>query len=227
MKKPNAFQYVYLVILNILFVLWIKFREFFQFGHRLWWWKYHLYGGMIYAIDSCYRVARRDSRILKNYTFANFGYGETPPSTLRTMFDPIKPRKHGLFVDLGSGRGMALFGMTFLYDIDCIGVEILPTHCSRSRKLKKFLGADRVEILQEDAVDFDFSRHAIYYSATTSFEDHLLQGLEENLKRTPPDSIIVMVHCQLEGLEFELFHHKKYPFTWGPDDVYFYRRTIY
>ncbi len=227
MKKSGKLNYIYLVILNVLFVLKIKFQELFQFGHRLWWWKYHIYGGMLYCLDSCYRVARRDSQLIKEYTFENFGYGETPPSTLKAMFDPIRPEDYGLFIDIGSGRGLAVFSMYFLYDIRCIGIEILPTHCSRSRKLKRFLRVDKIEIQQKDAVDFDYSRPAIYYSATTSFEDNLLEELERKLKETPPGSIIVMVHWKLEGLEFELFHQGVYGFTWGYDNVYFYRRTPY
>lgn len=212
--------------LNILFVLWIKFRELFQFGLQWWWWKMHVLAGFLYVTDSCYRVAKRESDNVDDYSFLNFGYGETPASTLKKILDPVKPKDYGLFIDLGSGRGFAVLEAYFMYRIRTIGVEILPSHCNRSRKLAEMMDADGVEIVSQDILDFDFSQKAIYFSATTSFEGRLLKGLEEKLKETPVDSVIILIHKPLEGEEFELLHKEIMPFTWGNDYVYFYRRTL-
>lgn len=210
---------------NIFSAARIKSGELFQFAFYSWWWKLTFVSNALYLWDSCYRLTVREHKNFPGYSLDQFGYGETPPSTLKKILDPLKPRQYERFVDLGSGRGVAVLGAHFLYDIPSTGIELLPSYVKRSKKLADMIGAKEVEFIQKDILAAELPGKAIYFSASTAFDKEFVRKMAVKLRGAPVDSIIIMVHNQLEGLWFELFHEIEALFTWGRDRVCYYRRT--
>lgn len=225
MKKKFYKTMVRSWIKNAMFSISITLRELLKFGHKKWWWKLVAYPAFLYLPDSGRNVSMRESIHYGNYSFVNFGFGETPPSTLKKIIESIDYQDYNLFVDLGSGRGKAVLTANILYDLKGIGIELLPTHVCRSRKLKQAFGIEQVEFLQKDIFNSDLSKKGIYYVVATSFDEPTAWKLNEKFKEIPMGSTIITVHHKLTKPEFKLTSNFQGIFSWGFDQVYFYRRV--
>ncbi|MFP4496570.1 MAG: hypothetical protein ACLFQV_00030 [Vulcanimicrobiota bacterium] len=224
--KNNFFTGIKNAFLNIGFALKIKIRELFIFGKNKWWWKLFLPSFFIYSVSSPYRIAKKEAENYPEYKFDNFSYGDTPPLAISKILQNIDYKNYSQIFDLGSGKGTAAISFYFLSKLPVTGIELLPGYIIQSNRLKEITGATEVNFINKDLKNMDFSRKAIYYCASTAFEDGLMHDLTENLKQLPGDSIITIVHNPLPEDWFELFHKERMQFTWGYDTVFFYRRTF-
>lgn len=78
------------------------------------------------------RQASRAERRDKQYVALSFVYGEIAFAPFRSVLDKLKrwhhilPKPGGVFLDIGSGSGKAVFAAALLHDFDaCFGIEVL------------------------------------------------------------------------------------------------------
>jgi SAM-dependent methyltransferase len=153
-----------------------------------------------------------------------FVYGETGPLTTKLILQEVNPKKNSLIYDLGCGRGTFLFSANFIFDLRGVGIELFTPYIEHGRQLRKTLKTAGISFKNENIADADISQADIVYCAGTTFDESLLIIIREKLKGLKPGAVVIFVHHPMPEEEFILFNEGSYPFTWGTDKVYFYRR---
>src|SRR5262249_54594786 len=119
----------------------------------------------------------------------NLVYGETPCLTMRDMLAELSPGESDHFVDLGCGRGLALFFVRLYYGIPATGIEVIPSFVRRAERIARRLKLTKIYFLRENLawVTLDeIGQGTIFYLAGTTFEDDLLNKIAERLEMLPP-----------------------------------------
>lgn len=206
------------------YILIYNFFEFVFFFTHYWWWKFIIFRSIYYFRETSYRIFNRERHRLGNLDEDNFIYGETGVLTTKLILQEISPEKGELIYDLGCGRGTFLFAANFLFDLRGVGVDLFSPYITYGKKLKKKLKCAGISFLNENITDVDLSDADIVYIAGTTYENRILEEIYGKFKDLEPSAVIISVHHQIPGEEFVLFHEGKYPFSWGTDDVFIYRK---
>jgi hypothetical protein len=220
----NFLTTIYLAFKNICFTAALKVVECALFWQKAWWWKLNLYTFILYLWDTRSRIVSRERKKQDPWSEDNYTPGETSLLTIMRIFHIIKNLETLPFIDLGSGRGYALFGASFLFGCATIGIEMLPAYVRKCEIIQKKLAVETMEFHQGDMLTLPLDRKAIYYCAGTALDRELREKLEKNLETVPPGSWIVMVHHPLLApfIAETFVAEELLPFTHGWDRVYFY-----
>jgi SAM-dependent methyltransferase len=198
--------------------------EFVFFFTHYWWWKMSWLLICHYWNQSGYRIYCREREKAGGLGEENFSFGETSPLSVKLLLQNAGLKEGSVIYDLGSGRGTFLFAAYFLYGLRGIGVELFETYVEKSLKIRNSLKIAGIIFRRGNIVDTDLSQADAVYAAATTYQDDVLARLREGLKAMKPDSIVILVHHTLPGDDFVLFDEGDFPFTWGTDHVYFYRK---
>lgn len=216
---------IFLTFKNICLSEVIKVYECYLFGNTRWWWKLNYYHSVLYLSDTRYRIVLRERKKQGPYSLVNYTSGETPLITIMRIFQGINSGDTLPFIDLGSGRGYAIFGASLLFNCPTVGVEILPGYVKKCEIMREKLGIENMEIYSCDMLSMPINRRGIYYCAATALDITLLEALEQKLAEAPSGSWVVMVHHPLTSSRFQKAYKGEeiLPFTWGWDTVYVYK----
>lgn len=140
-----------------------------------------------------------------------FPYGETPLRALFTMAKAaqIKPTDH--FVDLGCGRGRAVFFMSHFFGCKATGIDLTTSFICRAKKLAAKHGKARVSFHAQDFLKYDLKEATCIYLYGTTYSDEMLQQL-----RFPQGSRVITVSQSLQRHSKEL--HAQFP--WGQGSLF-------
>jgi len=146
-----------------------------------------------------------------------FPYGETP---LRAVYEiakiiDLKPTDH--FVDLGCGRGRALFFLSHFFGCRATGIDLTPAFIRKACRLAK--GSPKLNFVCGDFLTYDFKEATCIYLYGTTYSEELLDSLREKLKQLPKGIRVISVSQAL--LTYD--HHQKSSvcFPWGKGEVFF------
>jgi SAM-dependent methyltransferase len=214
-------------IVNLFYNAGLFTVELLLFGTRCWWWKLNSYYFIQYfsqGLNGINRLVARESAGF-NYSPENFTYGETPCITVKHILAVSGCEKGKHFVDLGCGRGKATFYAHYLHDMKAEGCEIIPTFIKKAEIIKGKMNADGVNFINRDILEVDFSEADIVYIAGTTFDDELVEKLNEKLEKMKKNSVVVTLSYPLQTEMFDMFAKKSLFFSWGKNSVYFHRRN--
>lgn len=216
---------LYLTCKNICLAEAVKLFECLLFGKRRWWWALNYYSSILYFWDTRYRIVLRDWKKQGTYSLKNYTPGETSLIAVMRIFQGIGSADSLPFIDLGAGRGYAIFGASLLFNCPTVGVEILPGYVKKCEIMRSRLSIDNMELHQCDILSLPMTRRGIYFCAATAFDNELLEALERKLMDVPAGSWVVMVHHPLTSQRFKDSYRGQelLPFTWGWDTAFFYR----
>jgi hypothetical protein len=216
---------IYLFLKNICLAEALKLYECALFWKKLWWWKLNFYYSILYLWDTRFRIVLREGKKQGPYSLNNYTPGETSLITIMRIFRNTGSGASLPFIDLGSGRGYALFGASLLFQCPTTGIEILPGYVCKCEVMKKKLAIKDMEIQAGDMLSLPVTRRGIYFCTATAFDRTLVEALEKQLVQAPPGSWVVIVHYPFMSLHFQqaLKGEEVLPFTWGWDRVYFYK----
>jgi len=216
---------LFLTLKNICLSEVIKIHECYLFGNRRWWWRLNYYHSVLYLWDTRYHIVLREREKQGPYSLANYTPGETPLITIMRIFQGINSGDSLPFIDLGSGRGYALFGASLLFNCPTVGVEILPGYVKKCHIMREKLGVENMEIQACDMLSMPMNRRGIYYCAAAAFDTDLLEAVERKLAEAPSGSWVVIVHHPFNSPHFQKAYKGEeiLPFTWGWDTVYVYK----
>ena len=169
-------------------------------------------------------IFKREYPSVKGMGEENFIYGETGVLTTKLLLQEVETKKQQLIYDLGCGRGTFLFAANFLFGLRGVGVELFTPYITHGMKLKKALKCGGIHFLNENILDVDFSSADIVYFAGTTYEQTVLEGVWEKMKGLRPGAVIISVHHKLPEEDFVMYYEGKFPFSWGTDEVYFYKK---
>lgn len=209
-------SFFYNFILNAL--------EFVFFFTHYWWWKFQWQLIKHYWNTSGYQIYQEEKHKTIELDERNFTFGESTALTTKLLLSEIEPEKGSLIYDLGSGRGVFLFSAYFMFHLRGVGIEIFKTYVEKSLKIRKDMKTAGVTFKRNNIAEVDLTRADIVYITATTFQDDVMEQVYQNLEKTAPGTIIIIVRKTLPTENFVLFHEGYYPFTWGSDKVYFYRR---
>ncbi|GEM_PF-1046409 len=221
----NLFESLSLTFKNLCLAEVIKLYECYLFGNRRWWWRLNYYHSILYLWDTRYRIILREGKKQGPYSICNYTPGESSLITIMRIFQGINSGDTLPFIDLGAGRGYAVFGASLLYNCPTVGVEILPGYVKKCEIMREKMGIENMEILAGDMLSIPMTRRGIYYCAATALDITLLEALEQKLAEAPVGSWVVMVHHPFSSSFFQKAYkgEELLPFTWGWDTVYFYK----
>lgn len=138
------------------------------------------------------------------------GYMPAPVRTIRSIFDalPIIPSQFSL-IDIGSGKGRALFVGAEAGFARCIGVERNPALCRTARRnlvawQSRTEATTLIDIQRGDATCFAFPPGPLVVFMYNPFGaetmERVIGNLEKTYRRTPRPIFLVMLHPRFNGL---------------------------
>lgn len=163
-------------------------------------------------------------------------YGEVEFASFYRILRKINPSAGGVFYDLGSGTGKAVFAARLTRDFDrCVGVEILSSlHSAAEAVVRRFHDhfAKHLSLSEKQAVsvfegsfcDFDWSDGDLVFANSTCFSDELMSEVSRLAERLKPGAVVVTFTRGLTSTRFELLERRRYGMSWGPATVFIHRR---
>jgi hypothetical protein len=108
-------------------------------------------------------------------------YQPTPARVVLELIDRASLKKEDVFYDVGSGLGQVSILVNLLSEVRAKGVEFEPAYCDYARRCAKELNLSRVEFINADAREVDYSDGTVFFMYTP-FEGRLLQEVLEKLQ---------------------------------------------
>lgn len=130
---------------------------------------------------------------------------------IKRKYGALKEGSGGAFVDIGSGSGKAVFAAMLLHEFEkVIGVEILHGLHRLSLEMldlwqvkKHALDVSEktreteIELLQGDALEFDWTACMFGFANSTCFTEELMQSIADQAERMPTGAVFVTFTRQL------------------------------
>ncbi len=108
-------------------------------------------------------------------------YQPTPARIVFELLQKANFKDEDVFYDLGSGLGQVAILVNLLGGVRAKGVEFEPAFCEYARRCAEGLNLSRVEFLNVDAREADYSDGTVFFMYTP-FEGRILQEVLEKLK---------------------------------------------
>ncbi|CAD8070341.1 unnamed protein product [Paramecium primaurelia] len=164
------------------------------------------------------RTLSREERLANHLTSNSLSYGEIEFTSLSVVFQQVKPKKGGVFYDLGSGIGKSVIAASLMHQFDiCKGIELLHSLHEQACKLKqevekqKTLIVDemeqigikeyqqpKIEFINGDFQELDWSDGTFLFASTTCFEPDLMKQLSKKAIDLKEGSYFITVTKTLE-----------------------------
>ncbi len=205
----------YIIETNLYNIL-IKAEETFYFCRNKDWWIIDLATCFLYMTESPYKTLKK-LRPNEN----NFIYGETSIMTICKILKDIDASSEDIFIDLGSGRGLTVFGAYLANLRKAVGIEIIEKFANKSNKIASYLNDKKIKFICCDLLCADLNEGTIIFIAATTMEMHFLRKIAELIKNIPHSVKIVSVSKPLPEKSFKRIFSKKYRFSWGMSTVFF------
>ena len=149
------------------------------------------------------------------------------------------PGSNGVFYDLGSGSGRAVFAARFVGDFErCVGIELLSNlhdMASSVKSLYKFqyqskLRCTTVEFVHSDLLKHDWSDGSVVYAPSLLFDSAMMERIAEKALSLQPDAYLISLKQFVDTLEsfnqqFTLIELRSVLMSWGESNVYVYQRN--
>lgn len=173
-----------------------------------------------YAFKDQFSISIEESKIIFPNIREELTYGEAIWSSLKKIFDFIKPEKNMILYDLGSGIGRVCFFTSIYYGLHSKGVELLPTFIKNATKVKDKYKVSNIEFIEKNWLDVDISDADIIYVAGTCLGDETINLLEKKFNTLKHNTTIISVSVDFENNDIKTIKHFYLPFSWGMADVY-------
>ncbi len=150
-----------------------------------------------------------------------FPYGETSLRTLYAMAQAVDLKPNDHFVDLGCGRGRAVFFLSQFFGCKATGIDLTPSFIKRAQALAHFHRARSVSFLCQDFLSYNFEKATCVYLYGSSYSQKTLQKLENQLLKLPSGSRIMTVSQPLSSIPY--YASFEAAFAWGKGSLFFHR----
>jgi hypothetical protein len=174
----------------------------------------------------------RDERIIMGISRTALTYGEVHFETLAAaLFHPtVRLKPGGVFVDLGSGTGRAVFAAALLHDFDyCIGIEIsgflhaqaIVQHQYYARDFlsrripRRIRSAQTILFNRGNYLGQKWSHADVVFINSTCFDEELFANTAAQALQLKEGALILIVSKRLSEEHFELLHEDLSQFSWG------------
>lgn len=166
-----------------------------------------------------------------------FVYGEIDFVSFAEILDIAKPANGGVFYDLGSGAGKAVFAAALLHNYEEVkGIELLPAlyqlSCNQLNKFNQMpeVGTyfpqknTRVTFVNGDILETDLSdANTIFINATAFFGD-LWNSIVAKIDSAPSGTKVILTSRELDPMKYQLIDANMRLMSWGVNSVYIYEK---
>ncbi len=191
----------------------------------------------LYAETNGFLVSTKE-RAQQNHTDQAFIYGEVIYSSFAELLRITAPKQDEVFYDLGSGAGKAVLWTSLLYpSLKCFGIEFLTGLYQLSLAKKQELldspeiqssqEKPKIEFINTDILQFDFSNADIIFINATCFTPALWNGILAKFRNLKRGTRIIVSSKNLVELSYlTLINYGFYQMSWGLNPVYIYKKTV-
>ena len=168
-------------------------------------------------------------------------YGEVGFRSFLCILRRCRPFKEGIFYDLGSGSGRAVFTAVLSTSFQrVVGVELLDSLFEASmdvldrydRKLRRLIqgrnDSPQIEYVHGSFTNVDWSDGDLIFANSTCFSDELLMSIGQQSVDLKPGSILVTFTRGLGEFDhLDLFSRFKMEMSWGEATIFIHRRKAH
>lgn len=135
-------------------------------------------------------------------------YAPVPVRVILAMLDQVQLSPAAVFYDIGAGLGHVAFLVHLLSGAITRGVEIEATYCQHAQRCATECGLTRVEFIQQDARQVDYSDGTVFFLYTPFMGDVLASVLDTLSSVARYHPILLCTHgaCTLEASEQPWLH---------------------
>ena len=152
---------------------------------------------------------------------AIFPYGETPLRALFTLANHLQLKPSDRLIDLGCGRGRAVFFLSQIFKCEAVGLDLTRSFIDRASRLARKHQQTRVSFVCQDFLTYDFRQATCVYLYGTTYLQEWIDQLEIQLKSLPSNSTIITVSAPLDTFQVSSFLDVQ--FAWGSGRLFFHR----
>lgn len=153
-----------------------------------------------------------------------YSYGETWVSNMSRWVHFLPITSQDVLYELGSGTGRVSFWIQILSGCQVKAIEKVSTFNQKALSIKEKTKNKRIEFLEEDILDVDYSDATLIYFYGTSFSDDFIQKLLKKWENLKPKTRVVTTSFSLNEYlkepKYRLIRSFKEKYPWGVCDVY-------
>jgi SAM-dependent methyltransferase len=149
---------------------------------------------------------------------AAFPYGETPLCSLKQIADRFGLGPSDCVVDLGCGRGRAVFFLSQLYGCKAHGIDLIAPFIDKATAIATHHLLSNVSFSCGDLRLYDFSKATFVFFYGTTFPEAFLNDLSVALESLPQGGKIVSVSAPLPN--YPVVDQCVVSFPWGRGEIF-------
>ena len=163
-----------------------------------------------------HRLSNNDSEI----------YGEIHYSTLKKALKYCHVQKNNRLLDIGSGKGKAVFFASFYFKLQAIGFDFNDSYITYSRFLKRLTLSKKTAFLHTSIQDYCLPDMDIYLIVGTTFTLKDLNILKNQLLKKTHRFYIISVSEPIKHDQLPVLHSFLSPCSWGFSQIYIQKKTF-
>jgi SAM-dependent methyltransferase len=153
-----------------------------------------------YWLDSPFAISRRYLQLKLEPDV--YQYGETPLLTIAKIARYAHITERDCVFELGSGTGRCAFWLAHFTGCRVVGVEQIPDFVDFANQLigKDDALAGKISFIRDDFFITDLSQATAIYCYGSKMDDHQIESLILNLRKTRPGTIVITVSYSLNEI---------------------------
>ncbi len=151
-------------------------------------------------------------------------YGDTWPFSVPHFIRFLPIKSNDVLFEVGSGIGRISFWFQIISGCEVVAIEKVPFFNQVARKIQKHLNLKKVQFLEQDFLEVDYSRASVIYFYGSSFPDEIIYQLIDRWACLKPGTRIISTSFALnEYCSESIFHVLKtfsVSYPWGTCQVF-------
>lgn len=188
-----------------------------------------LYSELPYDLGK--HLANQDCLSVTNPDKQSLLYGEVEFESFFQLLKKFKPSSGGIFYDLGSGTGKAIFTARFMCDFHlCVGVELLETLHNKAIEINRLYNSKYRSDYGDTSfqlgslLELNWSDGDVVFANSTNFDPVLMSQISLQAALLKPGAIVITFTKPIESLHFEVLEETRGKMSWGRATIYIQRR---
>ena len=151
-------------------------------------------------------------------------YGEISYYGLSKILQKCELKSNATFLDIGSGKGKAVFFARLMFHLSSTGIEINARYICISQLLKQILFISKTSFKKESFTQYPLPNCSVYLIVGTTFDESDLNKLIITLEQKDHEFFIISVSEPLNSQFFYIVSSFYVPCSWGFSQVFIQRK---
>lgn len=151
-------------------------------------------------------------------------YGETPLTSLESIAKKCALSSNDHLIDLGCGRGRALFFLVSHFGCTGEGIDWVPTFIEKAKQVVEEVGERRLAFCLQNLAESDLSKASVLYLAGTCMEEKDIASIIRATEKLKQGAKVISVSFPLEAAHLKLQEEFQVPFLWDTAAVFLHTK---